>query len=52
MLSYAKKNTKSKNPRVVKTKNGRKMLSSNCVVCGSIKSRFIKAQEVKVNIIK
>ena len=48
MLSYClkyRKNTESKNPRVVKIKNGRIMLSSNCVVCDSKKSRFIKEQE-------
>ena len=27
--------------------NGRIMVSSNCVVCGSEKSRFIKEQEAK-----
>ena len=46
MLLYClkcKKNTESKNPKVVKTKNGKKMLSLNCVVCGSKKSSFIKA---------
>ena len=30
-----RKNTESENPKVVKTKNGRIMLSSNCTVCGS-----------------
>ena len=40
------KNTESKNPRAVKTKIGRKMISSNCSVCGSKKSRLIKEQEV------
>ena len=28
-----KKNTKSKNPKVVKAKNGRIMVISNCAVC-------------------
>ena len=40
MLSYClkcKKITESKNPRVVKTKHGRMMLSSNCAVCCSKK---------------
>ena len=37
-----RKNTESKNPRVVmKKKNGRKMVSSNYAVCGSKKSKFI-----------
>ena len=47
MLSYClkcRKNTGSRYPRVVKTKNGRMMLSSNCVVCGNKKSRIIKEQ--------
>ena len=51
MLSYClkcRKNTENKNPRVEKTKTGRIMLSSNCVVCGSKKSRFIKEQEASV----
>ena len=37
--------TESKNPKVVKTKNGRIMLSSNCVLCDSKSSRFMKKQE-------
>ena len=49
MLSYClkfRKNTESKDPRAVKTKNGRRiMLLSNCAVCGSKKSGFIKEQE-------
>ena len=40
-----KENTESKNPRVVN--KGRIMVSSNCVVCGSKKSKFIKEQEAK-----
>ena len=40
-----RKNTKSKNPKVVKTKNWRMMLLSNCAVCNSKKSRFTKEQE-------
>ena len=40
-----KKHTESKDPSVLKTKNGRIMLSSNCAVCGSKKSRFVKEQE-------
>ena len=41
MLSYClkcRKNTESKNPKVVLTKNGRIMLPSICVVCNSKKS--------------
>ena len=45
MLSYSLKCTKnkgSKNPKVVKTKNGRIMLLSKCSVCNSKKSKFLK----------
>ena len=48
MLSYClkcRKNTESKNPKVARTKNGRIMLLSKCVVCDSKKSKFIKLQE-------
>ena len=41
MLSYClkcRKNTESKNPKVVRTKNGRIMLLTKCVVCHSKKS--------------
>ena len=41
MLSYyclkCRKNTESKNPKVARTKNGRKVLLSNCVVWNSKK---------------
>ena len=30
---------------MLKTKNGRLMLSSKCAICGKKKSRFIKEQE-------
>ena len=39
-LKY-RKNTESKNPKVVKTKNGRTMLLSKYVVCDN---KFIKEQ--------
>ena len=48
MLSYClkcRKNTESKNPKVVKTKNGRIKLLSKCTACDSKKSKFIKEQE-------
>ena len=48
MLSYRlkrRKNTESKNPKVVRTKNGRIMLLSKCSVCNSKKSKFLKEQE-------
>ena len=48
MLSYClkcRKSTESKNPKIARTENGRIMLLSNCVVCNSKKSKFIKEQE-------
>ena len=48
MSSYClkcRKNTESKNVKVVKTKNERKMLLSKCEVPDSKKSKFIKEQE-------
>ena len=42
------KNTEYKNPKVVRTKNGRIMLLSRCVVCNGRKSKFLKKQEAKV----
>ena len=48
MLTYClkcRKNTKNKDAKMIKTKNGRLALSSKCVVCGSKKSRFMKEQE-------
>ena len=50
MLSYClkcRKNTKSKNPEVVKTKNGRITLSSKFSVCKSKKPKFLKEQEAR-----
>ena len=40
-----RKNTASKNPKVVRTKNGRIMLLSKCEVCNNKKPKFIKEQE-------
>ena len=48
MLSYCLKcrtNTESKNPKVAKTKNGKIMLLSNCVIWDSKKSKFVEQQE-------
>ena len=39
------KNKESKNPKVAKTKNGRIMFLSNCLICDSQKSKFLKQQE-------
>ena len=48
MLLYClkrRKNTKNKNPKVVKTKNWRIVLSSKCAVCDSKKLKFFKEDE-------
>ena len=48
MLLYClkcRKITESKNPKVVRTKNGRIMLLAKCAVCNSKKYKFIKEQE-------
>ena len=48
MPSYClkcKKNTENINPKVSKTINGKTMLLSKCVICGSKISRFIKIKE-------
>ena len=50
MLTYClkcKKDTKNKEVKLVKTKNGRIALSSNCIVFGNKKSRFMKEQEAE-----
>ena len=48
MLSYclkSRKNTESKNPKAVRSNNGRITLLSKCKVCDSKNSKFIKEQE-------
>ena len=50
MKSYClkcRKDTENINPKVSKTSNGRTMLLSNCTICGSKISRFIKNLEAK-----
>ena len=50
MLSYClkcRKNAKSENSEVVRTKDGRIMLLSKCAVCNSKKYKFLKEQEPK-----
>ena len=47
-LSYCskcRKNSESKNPKNVGTKNGRIMFLSKCSLCNSKKSKLIKEQE-------
>ena len=40
-----RKYTKSINPKIVRNRQNRSMIQSNCAVCGSKKSRFIKEQQ-------
>ena len=50
MLSYClvcKSNTENQDAKMMKTKNGRLMLSLNCAICGNKKSRFVKEKEAK-----
>ena len=50
MLSYCfkcRRNTKSINPKVSKTTNGKAIILPICAICGSKKSKFIKQQEAK-----
>ena len=50
MESYClkcKKNTENIDPSVSSTSNGKAVILSNCAICGSNKSRFIKNQEAK-----
>ena len=50
MLSYclkSRKNTESKNLKVVKTKHGWIMLLSKCTLCDSDKSKFLREQEAR-----
>ena len=42
-----KKGTENVDPKWLKSKNGRTMLSSKCAVCSKKKSRFLKEQEAK-----
>ena len=47
-MSYClrcRKNTESKNPIAVRTKNGRIMLLSKCELCDSKTAKFIKEKE-------
>ena len=48
MLLKEQKKCRSKDAKMIKTKNDRLVLSSKCVVCGSKKSRFMKEQEAKL----
>ena len=43
-----RKYTKNINPKIVENKNNRSMIQTNCAICNSKKSRFIKEQLAKV----
>ena len=50
MKSYClkcKKNTENVDPKISSTSNGKAMILSQCAICESEKSRFIKNQEAK-----
>ena len=40
-----RKYTKNNNPKIVRNRQNRLMIQSNCATCGSKKSRFIKEQQ-------
>ena len=40
-----RKHTKNINPKIVRNKQNRLMIQSNCAVCNNKKSRFIKEQK-------
>ena len=42
-----RKYTKNINPKIVKSENNRSMIQTNCAICNSKKSRFIKEQKAK-----
>ena len=42
-----RKNTDNVNSKMIKAKNGRLQLKSQCSICGNKKSRFVKKQETK-----
>ena len=42
-----RKNTDNVNSKMIKTKNDRLQLKSQCSNCGNKKSRFVKKQEAK-----
>ena len=46
-LKCKKKTTKNINPKISSSSNGKAIILSKCVICGSKKSRFVKNQEAK-----
>ena len=47
MFTKCRKCTINIDPKISSTSNGKTMVLSNCAICGSKKSRFIKNQEAK-----
>ena len=43
-----KKYTENTNPKIVRNRQNRLMIQSNCAICGSKKSRFIKEQALGI----
>ena len=46
-----RKYTKNNNPKIVRNRQNRLMMQSNCVTCNSKKSRFIKEQQQAIGIL-
>ena len=42
-----RKNTENKDTKIIKIKNGRLQMRSQCSICENKKSRFVKKQEEK-----
>ena len=42
-----RKNTENKDAKIIKIKNGRLQMRSQCSICENKKSRFVKKQEEK-----
>ena len=42
-----RKDRENTDPKIVRTKNNRLVMQSNCSVCGIKKSKFVKEQEAK-----
>ena len=42
-----RKNTENIDTKIVKTKNNRLIMQSNCPVCGIKKSKYVKEEEAK-----
>ena len=46
-----RKYTKNNNPKIVRNRQNRLMMQSNCAICNSKKSRFIKEQQQAIGIL-